>query len=276
MHDDRDDLLDLYGIREDDVDAPILGPDEDDPHDGISGSRVPLRSVEAIAAKNGMTEDEVVTWALRKMGTAGARLDEISALAAAERDRISRFVEEASRQPKATVDRFDGLLRDYVARKNETDPKVKTMTFPTGKLTARKSPDRIEVDEVEEFLRWCKRSALLGRFFSVEFSPKKRDLLAAVEPAGSGLVYDEETRVVREGVVLSSSDVFVNAETGEPLDDVEHLDRVPEWAAILPIPADVEDEEDPVRYVVPGIAYVEGVPVPKAVPSGPIPVAPAP
>lgn len=119
--------------------------------------------------------DHVATWALRKLAVAEAEQRRIDVLAATEIERINEWREQETRRPKRDIDFFRGHLAAYWHRQMEAlmapylergmapeeawdEIKRKSLSLPTGKLTARRTPAGVEVVDEEQFVRWAQEN----------------------------------------------------------------------------------------------------------------------
>lgn len=108
-------------------------------------------------------------WALRKLAKVRTRQEEVRTIAERQRSAImasvARYLEPINDWEAAQAERlgrdeayFEGLLTEWHMEVLAEDPRQKTLRLPHGELTARKAPDRFEVDE-EAFLAWAKQAA---------------------------------------------------------------------------------------------------------------------
>lgn len=131
-------LDDLYDYMNDTIDGQSAGQEE-------AGKPFAIDTQEQAA------------WAIRKIRLIERRRVEAIATAKAEINKINVWV--TAQEEKADRDRayFDSLLRDYMWRLREEDPKLKTLSLPGGKLQLRKQqPEYIYNDE--QLLPWAKEN----------------------------------------------------------------------------------------------------------------------
>lgn len=264
-------MNDAYGIDDDEVLSIV------DPEDGT----VPRGAIEQIAERYDRTADEIVTWALRRLGDAETAIARVSRMADAEIDRARTFKATAAAGPERDRVFFDAILTDYAERVLIPAGR-KTDQYPTGKLTAHKARDRAVVDDVEEFVLWARSTKNLGPFVKVEMTPKATELTKALRaPTDGEEVYDSDGRVRPEFAVLdaSKSPALIGTRDGVLIagDDRAELGVLARDAAVLgPTPAEITDGET-FAVVVPGVRYEVGQAAPKAVAdSAPETVTPAP
>lgn len=141
-------------------------------------------------------------WAVRKLAVYAAKLAEAEAFAQRERDRLDVWL-AGEREAAAESSSFlSGLLRRYHEDRLAEDPKAKTIHLPAGDLTARKSPDRVDVDVPRFVMAQPEGSP----FVRVVREPKKTELLKHIKatgevPDGVALVEGEVSFKVKPRVV---------------------------------------------------------------------------
>ncbi len=145
-------------------------------------------------------------WAVRKLAVYAAKLAEAEAFAQRERDRLDVWL-AGEREAAADSSSFlSGLLRRYHEDRLAEDPKAKTIHLPAGDLTARKSPDRWEVDDDEHLIAWAEQSGwgevVRRRDPEVDRNALKRTFHVA--PGGTVLAPDGE---VVPGVTVTEGEV---------------------------------------------------------------------
>jgi hypothetical protein len=143
-------------------------------------------------------------WAVRKIDQHRHRFAEATKAAGAERSRIDQWLEGERQRLATSTGHLETLLARYHADQLAEDPKRKTIRTPAGDLVARKSPDRVEVDETV-FVPWAERNA--------------EDLLNPPKPRTPAKAEIKK----RVGDIMSDGQV-VNADTGEFLPGVLWVD----------------------------------------------------
>jgi hypothetical protein len=145
-------------------------------------------------------------WAVRKLGVYAARLAEAEAFAQRERDNLDVWLAGERERAEQSSSFLAGLLRRYHEDRLEADPKVRTIHLPAGDLTARKSPDRWEVDNDEDLIAWAEQSGwgevVRRRDPEVDRNALKRTFHVA--PGGTVLAPDGE---VVPGVTVVEGEV---------------------------------------------------------------------
>ncbi|MBK8944097.1 MAG: host-nuclease inhibitor Gam family protein [Ignavibacteriae bacterium] len=66
---------------------------------------------------------------------------------------INDFYLKKNSKIKEAVDGIARILEEYIREKNRLDPNVKTISFPNGILKLHKKPDRIEISDLDLFLK---------------------------------------------------------------------------------------------------------------------------
>lgn len=130
--------------------------------------------------------DHVATWALRKLAGAEAEQGRVKELAAVEIQRIEEWEEQAMRRPTRDAEFFRGHLVAYWRRQVEEmmgpylergmtpeeaweQIKKKSLSLPSGRLTARRAPAGVEVVDQDGFIRWAEQN---GYTDLIRSSPK--------------------------------------------------------------------------------------------------------
>lgn len=126
-----------------------------------------------------VTDERQAAWALRKYGEA----QEVIARHTAERNRVVERADEwlidVTAGPRETLEFFEALLTEYhrsrlldEEQRGVPDKKrSKTIKLRTGRLVARKKPDRVDVTDEGEFVAW----ALEHDLSMVKVSPLKSE-----------------------------------------------------------------------------------------------------
>ncbi len=124
---------------------------------------------------------EQVERTLRAIGWRRRKIAQAEELARSVKDRADLHVENERHRfdPSFLEDR----LRGYHQARLADDPKAKSISFPSGALKARKSPDRVEVDPVP-FLAVQPEGSSLVR---VKREPDKSAIAAHVKATGEVL-----------------------------------------------------------------------------------------
>jgi phage host-nuclease inhibitor protein Gam len=119
--------------------------------------------------------DHVATWALRKLGQAEEQRRHVEELARAEIERIEEWKARELRRPTRDAEFFRSHLSAYWRRQMDAlmapmlergmtpeeawdELKRKSLSLPTGTLTARRTPAGVEVVDEEAFVRWAQEN----------------------------------------------------------------------------------------------------------------------
>lgn len=84
-----------------------------------------------------------------------AEIERNNALAAAEMERVKKWLDEVNRGPLDSVKYFEHLVQDYHHRLLLQDPKQKTLSTPYGKSKSRASkasPEQVDKDSLTSYI----------------------------------------------------------------------------------------------------------------------------
>jgi hypothetical protein len=87
------------------------------------------------------------TWAMRKARSVIVGLEANAAIAKAEQERITLWLEEVNKPLLQERDFFENHLTTYLRREREADPDKKSISTPYGKITSRTTPPKWETEE---------------------------------------------------------------------------------------------------------------------------------
>jgi len=136
----------------------------DAPPDGTELWRVDEEGRWSIMGYQPEARDGVATWAMRRLGKIKAERARIVAVADAEVRRIGEWVDSADKPLEGDENFFTGCLTEYLRHirrergEDEDNPVTKSYRLPTGTITGRRQPERIEVVDEERFVEWAKES----------------------------------------------------------------------------------------------------------------------
>ena len=94
-------------------------------------------------------------WIANKWRHAAEAVAEAEALAAEYHDRIDRWLEEATRADRRTIEWATAHLTDWLRREHEADEKVKSRKLPSATIASTAGRERWEVFE-EAFVAWAR------------------------------------------------------------------------------------------------------------------------
>lgn len=104
-----------------------------------------------------IVDDETkAEWALRKLARAEADLERDKAIALAEIEKVSVWLDARRNITQRQIDFFKSLLREFHTNELASDPKRKTISLPSGTLRARKAPEKWVVEDESAFVTWAK------------------------------------------------------------------------------------------------------------------------
>jgi phage host-nuclease inhibitor protein Gam len=104
-----------------------------------------------------IVDDETkAEWALRKLARAEAELERDRAIALAEIEKVSAWLDARRNVTQRQIDFFRSLLREFHTNELASDPKRKTISLPSGTLRARKAAEKWVVDNEVAFIDWAK------------------------------------------------------------------------------------------------------------------------
>lgn len=76
-------------------------------------------------------------WAIRRLALARAAIADVDLELAAYVEQVEAWAAKAKERPLRHVEHFQALLADYMLRRNEADPEVKSINLPSGEITSR-------------------------------------------------------------------------------------------------------------------------------------------
>lgn len=97
-------------------------------------------------------------WAVKKIAVHAAKVAEAEAFVQRERDRLTVWLDGERTKALESTSFLAGLLRRYHEDRLAEDPKAKTIHLPAGDLTARKAPDRWDIDDEEFLVTWAEQA----------------------------------------------------------------------------------------------------------------------
>jgi hypothetical protein len=177
-------------------------------------------------------DDGAASWAFRRLAEAEAEIESRRALARSEIETVERWLADAVKGPERSRAYFEALLVGYMARRFGDDPKTKTISLPSGTLTARAGTPKIEVDDVEAFF---------------EFADGVADSL---RPEYVREKIEANVSALKKRLVVTADGVLVEPETGEPVPGLGWIPGGVRFAAKTAAP-EVEEELDSPESVTP-------------------------
>lgn len=152
--------------------------------------------------------DDMATWAMRKLREAHRRREEIRRIAQAEIERIEMWADNVSRQPGRDIAYFEGLLGDYALRQRvETGDRRKSVSTPYGAIRTSRSKAAVEIVSQEELVAWAEEFA--PELVRVAKSVLVSDLRKVVEATEEEKVVKPDTGEVVPGTAVRRENVSV-------------------------------------------------------------------
>ena len=144
--------------------ADVLAEPPEDAADFPHPSDIDGRERWAIHNYPPEARDKVASWAFRRLWMIEQEKQRVSRAAVAEAERIERWRDQSLKPLAHDEEWFKSKLTEYLLRiRNERgedpeNPKTKAYKLPTGTITGRRPPERIEVLDEEKFIEWAKES----------------------------------------------------------------------------------------------------------------------
>lgn len=137
------------GLNVEDVDPDLLVAEEGDAY-------AARHLVPAAVRRFRIEDDGTAAWAMAKVADIDVALAELTDSADGYRRRIALWFDRAAKPLKGRRLLLEGHLKDYARRERERDPKRKTVTLPTGKVSSRSSQPAVKVADEAEVIGWAK------------------------------------------------------------------------------------------------------------------------
>lgn len=154
--------------------------------------QAPLRERFRIAS------DDQANWAVRKIAQARRDLAKAETLAEAEIARVTAWLDGQRKDAMRTVGFFESLLREYYLPRFASDPRLRTIKLPAGKVQVRAQQPEFQRDEAA-LLAWLKKREMMDYIERIE-RPRWGELKQHVRVAENGLCIDAVTGEIVDGV----------------------------------------------------------------------------
>ena len=138
-------------------------------------------------------------WALRKLARIEHDVAANETLAALEGDRIHAWLTDQRTRADKHANFFRSLLANYHRRALDDDPKAKTLRFPAGELTARRTPDTIDITDADTFRDWAETADHLD-LLRIRIEPDKPAIKKYTQPAANLDIESDAPAVTGDGV----------------------------------------------------------------------------
>ena len=164
-----------------------------------------------------ITDLDGLNWAFRKMNALQAKINDVKALADAERLRITNYEKQETEKYRFDLERFEHQVKEFHASVLAQDPKAKSIKTPYGvakSTTSKAAPEK--VDEAA-LIEYAKTNDLA--FVEVETKEKLKwaelkKTLQVVESDGTQVVIDADGQVV-PGVTVKPETVSFKVEVSD-------------------------------------------------------------
>lgn len=164
-----------------------------------------------------ITNLDGLNWAFRKMNALQAKINDVKALADAERLRIANYEKQETEKYRADLEHFEHHVKEFHASVLAQDPKAKSIKTPYG--VAKSTTSNVAPEKVDEqaLIEYAKTNELA--FVEVEVKEKLKwaelkKTLKVVESDGAHVVIDAEGQVV-PGVSVKPKTVTFKVEVAD-------------------------------------------------------------
>lgn len=151
--------------------------------------------------------EEKADWALRKIKEAENEIDKAEYFAETQIRQIENWRIKQTDKHYESIEYFQSLLAEYLQNKRKEDPKLKSITLPTGNVGfSKRQPKWVYNDEV---VLKTLESENLNDLIRVEKKLDKRSIKKAFEVAGDKVVNPETGQVI-EGIEVQEQGESLN------------------------------------------------------------------
>ncbi len=137
--------------------------------------------------------EEKAEWALLKLRKIRAEQERRYAIAQAEQERITQWLNLQLTRWQADESFFLGALEGYHRRVLEQDPKAKSISLPAGKLKSIQGQPRVEVSDMGAFVDWARAYERFD-LMRVSYEPVKAAIKSL--PVNEGVPVTEDGEIV--------------------------------------------------------------------------------
>src|SRR5690625_2727835 len=143
--------------------------------------------------------DDKADWALRKIKEAENEIEKVEYFAESQVRQVENWKEKETDKHHESIDYFQSLLAEYLQNKRKEDPKLKSITLPTGNVGFRKrQPKWVYNDNV---LLKALESENMNDLIRIEKKLDKRSSRKAFKVADNKAI-NPETGEVIEGIQI--------------------------------------------------------------------------
>ena len=147
--------------------------------------------------------DDMATWAMRKLRGILLKKAENKAIADAEIARIAEWLTTVDKSLQGDEDYFRAILVEYAVGQRAEGRK--TLNLPYGKVTSRQGSGKWTVDKEMDFLEWAKANR--PELVKVKESPAIAELKTYLTKTEGGYIVDTATGEVVPGVQVSDPEI---------------------------------------------------------------------
>lgn len=153
-------------------------------------------------------DDAKATWAMRSLRAIAQKRAEIDRIAQSEIELIEAWANDEKQKFADKAEYFEGLLKRYAqeCRENPQDGR-KTIQLPYGKISSRKTPDKIAVADFEGFKKWATENDRLDLIRIKEE--------AAIADIKKAFPLGDSPEATMDGFVITPDGEIVNGLTAE-------------------------------------------------------------
>lgn len=105
-----------------------------------------------------VTDEGSAEWALRKIGEASIRVDEVTRLYHQFQNRLAAWFSEATKANRATIAFMTDHLEDYGRRHREEHPQMATIALPSGAVRTTRYEAKALIDDRDAVLAWAQEN----------------------------------------------------------------------------------------------------------------------
>ncbi|MFZ1363075.1 MAG: host-nuclease inhibitor Gam family protein [Candidatus Nanopelagicales bacterium] len=158
--------------------------------------------------------DSMAEWAFEKYAHYQGRENEIDALADAKIALINDWRQAEKKKLTGHTEFFASHLTRYAQMKRAADPKIKTLSLPSGKVAMRAVAPTVQVDDKEQLIKWCDENDRQDLYDRKIIDQPKVAELKKLELGDGDFVVDEDGQTV-PGVTVKPGYLSFKITAGE-------------------------------------------------------------
>lgn len=151
--------------------------------------------------------DEKADWALRKIVEAENEIEKVEHFAESQIRQIENWKVKQTEKRYNSIEYFKSLLAEYLQNKRKENPKLKSITLPTGNVGFRKKPVKWVYND--EVVLKTLESENLDDFIKVEKKLDKQSIKKAFEVVNDKVINPETGQVI-EGIEVQEQGESLN------------------------------------------------------------------